>query len=164
MSRTTLNIFQIVSTRLLTIIKMKYFQIVLENLKDVKVKLHIDKNVIPVAQSERPIPFALREKVRKEIKNLEVNDIIEDKTNEPTPWLNPLVVVPKAENNVRICLDMRNANTAIERTRFSLPTVDELIVKLRNATRFSKLDLNKAFHQLELDPESRYTTALQTED
>ena len=59
---------------------------------------------------------------------------------------------------------MRNANTAIERTRFPLPTVDELIVKLRNATRFSKLDLNKVFHQLELDPELRYITAFQTED
>ena len=34
--------------------------------KDVKVKLHIDKNVIPVAQPERRIPFLLREKVGTE--------------------------------------------------------------------------------------------------
>ena len=34
--------------------------------KDVKVKLHFDKNVIPVAQPERRIPFLLREKVRTE--------------------------------------------------------------------------------------------------
>ena len=59
---------------------------------------------------------------------------------------------------------MRNANTAIECTRFPLPTVDELIVKLRNATRISKLDLNKALNKLELDPESRYITAFETED
>ena len=37
-------------------------------------------------------------------------------------------------------------------------------MKLRKATRFSKLYLNKAFHQLELDPESRYIRAFQTED
>ena len=107
-----------------------------------------------MAQPERRIPFALREIVWNEIKNLEVHDIIKDITNEPTPWLNPLVVVPKGENDVRICLD--------EHTRFPLPTVDELIVEIRNATRFSKLDLNKAFHQLELDPESRNITAFQT--
>ena len=34
---------------------------------DVKVKLHIDKNAIPVEQPQRRIPFALREKVRNEI-------------------------------------------------------------------------------------------------
>ena len=59
---------------------------------------------------------------------------------------------------------MRNGNTAIERTRFPLQTVDELIVKLRNTTRLVKLNLNKAFHQLKLDPESRYITSFQTED
>ena len=59
---------------------------------------------------------------------------------------------------------MRSANTAIKRTRFPLQTVDGLIFKLKNATRISKLNLNKAFHQLELDPELRYITAFQTED
>ena len=64
-------------------------------------------------------------------------------TNKPTPWLNPLVAALKVGNDTRLCLDMRNANTSIERTRFPLPTVDELIVKLRNATQFSKLDLSQ---------------------
>ena len=31
-------------------------------LKDYQVKLHVDKNIPPVAQKERRIPFALREK------------------------------------------------------------------------------------------------------
>ena len=123
-----------------------------------------DKNVIPVAQPKCRIPFALPEKVRNDIKNLEVNDITEDITNEPTPWLNPLVVVKEGGNNVRLCLDMGSANTTIERIRFPLPKVDELVVKLRNATRFPKLDSNKTFHQLELYPEPRYITAFQTED
>ena len=87
-----------------------------------KAMLHIYKNLFPVAQPERRIPFTLRAKVRNEIKKLEVNDFIEDIKNKPSSWLIPLVVVPKSENV-------------------------ELIVKLRNATRFSKLHLNKAFHQ-----------------
>ena len=57
--------------------------------KDVKVKLHIDTTVIPEAQPDRRILFAFCEKVQNEIKRLEVNDIIEDIINEPTPWLNP---------------------------------------------------------------------------
>ena len=51
--------------------------------KDVKVELHIDIYVILVAQPERHIPVALREKVRNEIKKLEVNNIVEDIINEP---------------------------------------------------------------------------------
>ena len=59
---------------------------------------------------------------------------------------------------------MRNANTAIERTCSPTPTVDDLIFKLKGAKYLTKLDLNSAFHQLELHENSRYITAFQTED
>ena len=131
---------------------------------DFDVKLHIDKNIKPVAQPERRIPFALRDKVKKEVEKLEQLDIIEDVTGKPTPWLSQLVVVPKSQNDIRLCIDMRNANTAITRTRYPTPTVDDLLVKLKGATRFTKLDMNAAFHQLVLSEDSRYITAFQTED
>ena len=75
-----------------------------------------------------------------------------------------MVFVPKGKNGIRLCLDMRNANKAIERTRFPTPTVEDLTVKLRKAKKFSKLDLKSAFQQLEFSPESRYITAFQTEN
>ena len=59
---------------------------------------------------------------------------------------------------------MRNANTAIERTRFPTATVDDLIFKLKEAKYFTKLDLNSAFHQPEFHKDSRYITAFQVED
>ena len=119
-------------------------------LKDTKIKLHINDKIPSVAQVERRIPFALRKKVQKEIEHLEQQDIIEDITSEATPWLSQLVIVPKSDGGLRLCIDMRNANTAIERTRFTTPTVDDLIFKLKGAKYFTKLDLNSAFHQLEL--------------
>ena len=111
------------------------------------------------------IPFDLREKVKCELERLEQEDIIEDVTSEPTPWLSPLVVVPKANSeSIRLCLDMRKANTAIGRTRYPTPTVEDLLIKLKWCDRFSKLDLNSAFYQLELNPESLSITAFQSED
>ena len=133
-------------------------------IKNVKIKLHIDKKVQPVAQRERRIPFALREKVKSQLEKLESEGIIEDVTSQPTPWLNQMVIVPKGQDDIRVCIDMCNANKAIWRTRYPTPTVDDLLVQLAGAERFSKLDLNNAFHQLELDESSRYTTAFQTED
>ena len=57
----------------------------------------------PVIQNERRIPFALRDKVDKEIEQLVWEDINEDITGQPTHWLNQLVIVPKGDN-IHICV------------------------------------------------------------
>ena len=130
-------------------------------LKGVEVKLHIDPTVPPVAQKARRIPFHLRKKVEQELKNLEQQDIIE-KANGPTPWVSPLVVIPKKNGDVRLCVDMRMANKAIKRERHPAPTIDDLIHTLNGATVFSKLDLRSGYHQLTIAPECREITTFAT--
>ena len=98
----------------------------IKKLKDREIKLNINKPMSPVAQGERRIPFSLKESVRAEIKNLEEQDIIEDVISEAPSWWGQLVIVPKSGNKICLCTDMRNANTAIKRTRFPTPTVDDL--------------------------------------
>ena len=64
-------------------------------LKNVEIKLHINETVVIVpAQSGRRIPFHMRKKVSKELENLEQQGIIE-KVKGPTPWVFPLVIIPK---------------------------------------------------------------------
>ena len=138
--------------------KKRVFQNNIGKIKDYSVKLHIDPSVPPVVQRERWIPFALRDKVNEELKQLEKEGIIEDVTEEPTSWLNPLVIVPTGEDNIRICVDMRAANKAITRTRYPTPTVDDLLVKLKDSKFFPKLDTVPAFRQIELDQDSRFIT------
>ena len=101
--------------------------------------------------------------MNEELKPLENEGIIEDVTGEPTPWLNPLVIVLKGEHNIRICVDMRAANKAISRTQYLTPTVDDLLVKLKGSKFFTKLDMASAFHQIELDQDSRFITAFQSD-
>ena len=84
-------------------------------------------------------------------------DVIE-KVEGPTSWVNPLVVVEKPNWDIRICLDMRQANQAIVREKHPVPTVEETLQEVSNAKVFSKLDLNMAFHQIELHPDSRDIT------
>ena len=130
-------------------------------LKDKMVTLHIDQNVKPIQQKLRQIPVHLRESVEKEIKSMLENDIIEP-VSGPTPWISPIVPVPKENGSTRICLDARAANKAILRQRHSSPTIDDLIVILNGATVFSKIDLKCGYNQLLLDPKSRYITAFST--
>lgn len=131
-------------------------------LKSKTVKLHINPNVKPVAQRNRRTPFHLRAKVEKEIKTLLENDIIEEVKNEPTPWVSPIVTPPKQNGDVRLCVDMREANKAIERERHQMPTIDELIHDMNGAKVFSKLDLTAGYNQLVLQEESRYITTFAT--
>ena len=103
----------------------------------------------------------MRKKVARELDQLEQQGIIE-KVDGPTPWVSPLVITPKKSGDVRICVDMRMANRAINRERHPTPTIDDLIHTLNGATVFSKLDLRAGYHQLTLAPESRYITTFAT--
>ena len=126
-------------------------------LKGVQAHLHVDPDVIPVAQKQRRVPFALEHKVKAKVTELLATDIIQE-AEGPTPWVSPVVVAPKPNGEIRLCVDMRRANEAIIRERHPLPTIDEVIHSVNGSQVFSKIDLKWGFHQVELDEESRRVT------
>lgn len=129
-----------------------------------QLKLHIDQDVKPVAQKPRRIPYPLKDKVTRKIDELLDLDIIE-KVSGPTTWVSPAVFAPKPnKDDVRICVDMRRANEAIQREKLPIPTVDEVLEELNGSTVFSKLDMNMGFHQIELEEGSRDITTFSAGD
>lgn len=151
-----------------TSIKLKVLKVGLEacriedvkpfsKLKNIKVKLSIDPKVIPVKQPLRRVPVALEEKVNAKLKDAICRDIIEP-VNGPSQWISPIVIVFKGNGEIRLCIDMRQANKAILRENYPLPTFETFITKARGAKFFSRLDLKDAYHQIELDEASREIT------
>lgn len=69
----------------------------------------------PVAQPVRRIPFGLREKVDEKLDDLLQAEVIEEVPEGPSSWISPLVVVPRSDGDVRICVYMRHANEAMKR-------------------------------------------------
>ena len=136
----------------------------LGQLKNFKVKLHIDEMIQPVAQPHRRIPFHVRKQLEQELKRDGELGVI-DRVEGATPWVSPLVVVPKpkSEGQIRVCVDMRQAIQAIIGERHITPTINELVNNLNGAAVFSKLDLNQGYNQLELEPSSRYFTMFSTQ-
>jgi hypothetical protein len=85
--------------------------------------------VIPVAQASQRIPYCVRKTVEQKLQELEDLDIIE-RTDGPTPWVSPLVVIPKKNCEVRACVDMRQANDAVMRSRYPIPTICNIMQNL----------------------------------
>lgn len=82
--------------------------------------------------------------------------------DQPTDWVNAMVVVEKKNGNLRICIDPRPLNKAIKREHYHLPTIEEITARLSGAKYFSTLDARSGFWQIPLDEESSYLTTFGT--
>lgn len=118
----------------------------MSKIKGFVVDIPINDDVKPVAQPYRRVPVALEETVDKKIEELLSLGIIE-KVNEPSKWISPVVPVPK-HDDVRICIDMRRANEAVERENHPLPTMEDFLPHIGKGHFFAKLDVKNAFHQV----------------
>ena len=91
-------------------------------------------------------------------------DIIEEVQKGPSGWISPLVVVPKSDGEVKVCLYLRSANEAIIRECHPIITVEELLHDLNGSTMLSKVDLKLGFRQIRrfASQESRHTNRFAT--
>lgn len=133
-------------------------------LTDVLLSVPLDPSIPPVAQPCRRVPFVLRKKILEHTKELVDEDIIEEVRDEPTTWVSPIVPVIKKNGSLRLCIHMRQANKAVLREKFPIPTFEELLAEMTDCTTFSKIDLRSAYNQVELDPASRQITTFITPD
>lgn len=110
----------------------------------------------PVHKKPYPLPYAIRDSVKQEIDNMINTGIVEASTS---PWAAPLVIVPKKDNSLRLCVDYRGLN---EHTIFDpqpMPKIDEILNKLGRANFMSKIDLTKGYWQIPLTMEAKEKSA-----
>ena len=109
----------------------------------------------------RKVPFPLLDKTKQEIDRMLKNGVI-SKVEQPTEWCAPMVVTPKPNGDVRICVDLTKLNKSILREAYPLPTVEYTLGKLSGSKVFSKIDANSAFWQRKLSESSRLLTTFIT--
>jgi hypothetical protein len=110
----------------------------------------------PIVSFSRPIPFAQRPAVR-ELINQQLSDGILEVSNSPI--LNPITVVTKEGGKIRMCIDARKVNQFTIPDHERAPPIQELLQKFNGTKYLTSLDLSSAFHQIQLDEESRQFTA-----
>lgn len=126
----------------------------------VKIKLRAGAEPYSVVTPRR-IPFPQMKTVEDELKRMVKMGIIEPIT-EPTEWCAPMVPVTKKDGRVRICVDLKRLNEAVQRERLVLPTLDDVSPDLVGSSVFSTLDASSGFWQVPLDSESSKLTTFIT--
>lgn len=76
------------------------------------------------------------------------------KVNQPTEWVNPILIVKKLNGKIRICLDPRELNETMRRSHYKMPTFEEISSKMRGVKYFTTPDGSRAFLQKQLDYDS----------
>ena len=109
-----------------------------------KYDIKTDPTVLPVQHGRRKVPIEYKEEIEKELVEIVWQRIITKQT-EPIPWVSSLTYPKKANGKLRICLDPKDLNKAIIRENHKAPTLKEIAHVLMGATKFSKVDGNKAF-------------------
>ena len=95
-----------------------------------------------------------------------VSQGISEEVKEHTDWVNSYVIVEKDTGNthapnhsvkkkLRICLDPRDLNEALEREAYHTRSVDEITAKLQGMTVFTIVDFKKGYWMVVLHPDSR---------
>ena len=127
---------------------------------DYKIELRDDAEPFSLSTPRR-VAIPLLKSVQRELDRMEKMGVIA-KVNQPTEWCSGMVVVPKANSKVRICVDLTRLNQSVKRERHPLPAVDQTLAQLAGAKVFTKLDANSGFWQIPLSPASALLTTFIT--
>ena len=82
---------------------------------------------------------------------------------EDATWLSPIVIVPKKNGKLRICIDFRKLNAATKKDPYPLPFTEEVLDSVAGHEMYSFLDGYSGYHQIQIAPEDRHKTAFVTD-
>ncbi|XP_076061528.1 uncharacterized protein LOC143037281 [Oratosquilla oratoria] len=113
----------------------------------------------PIRQRPYRLNTFKREYVRAEVQRLQELGIVQP---SHSPWASPVVLVPKPDGSMRLCVDYRRVNAVTEADGYPLPRIDDVIDDVGSARWVTKLDLLKGYYQVRLTERSRAISAFVT--
>ena len=130
-------------------------------------KFHLKPEYKPAQHAPKKVPIHFQ---AEEIESLVKLEILEE-VKEHTDWVNSYMIVEKdtrshhslnhtIKKKLKICLDPRDLNAALEREPYHTHSVEEITAKLQGVTVFTIVDFKKGYWMVVLHPDSRKLTCM----
>ena len=114
----------------------------------------------PVQHPTRSVPLGMQSTYKTELDRLVKEDVITEvhEVHEHTEWINSIVPVMKEDSSLRLCLDPKDLNKAIERIQLYARTLDDILPELAQSKYFTVNDATSRFRHIPLDFRSSLLT------
>ncbi|KAF8781604.1 Transposon Tf2-6 polyprotein like [Argiope bruennichi] len=111
---------------------------------------------LPVAVPPYRMSPTKKETLKQEIDRLLAEGIIEECES---PYASPVVLIPKANGTMRLCIDYRKLNSITIPDSYPLPRMDDLLHEAKPTPFMSAIDLKAGYHQVKVHPDDQDKTA-----
>ena len=133
-------------------------------------KFHLKPEHKLARHAPRKVPIHLEAAFKEENESLVKLGILEE-VKEHTDWVNSYVIVEKdtgshhspnhtIKKKLRICLNPRDLNEALEREPYHTCSMDEITAKLQGMTVFTIVNFKKGYWMVVIHPDSRILTCM----
>ena len=114
----------------------------------IQYSLDINPNMKPRKQMQRKMSEERILAAKAEVQRLLDAKVIREKYPD---WLVNVVLVPKKNGKMRMCIDFTDLNKSYKKDSFPLPRIDTSVDKATGCKQFSLLDYFLGYHQIWLN-------------
>ena len=120
-------------------------------------RIELDTAISPSHQARYRMNPNYAKAIKEDLEKLLKADFIE--LVDQATWLSPIVVVPKKNGKLRICVDFRRLNAATKKDPYPLPFTNEVLDTVIGYVAYSFIDCFLGYHQVHIHENDRYKTA-----
>lgn len=113
----------------------------------------------PIASAAYRLSFAKTRELKTEVDQMLELGIVEECESA---WASPVVMVPKRDGGIRVCVDYRKLNNITTPDRYPLPRIDDLLHAAKSTKFMTTLDLQSGYYQIAVNEKDRDKTCFIT--